>query len=246
MHRSSVGPGGRRRLLDAVIAVGEEPDLPAILTRVVEQAAELTDAEHGALGIVTASGDLIDTVGTSRAALGHAAPVPAAAVALTYVLDQPGPLRLADLDEAPELASALGAAAPDPDLAIPFLGLPVVVRGSVFGALWLTGKRTGEVFTDVDEELATGLVSAAAISIENARLRSEQRHHLKPSADDRRVEAIVEESRRALEAVATQLSQVWHDAMDERCARDVERLAAASHAARRAAALLGPGPYAGG
>ena len=51
-----------------------------------------------------------------------------------------------------------------------FLGVPVRVRGEVFGNLYLTDKTTGEVFTDVDEELALGLAAAAAVAIDNARL----------------------------------------------------------------------------
>ena len=34
-----------------------------------------------------------------------------------------------------------------------FLGVPVIVRGEVFGNLYLTDKRDAEEFTDIDEEL---------------------------------------------------------------------------------------------
>jgi signal transduction histidine kinase len=51
-----------------------------------------------------------------------------------------------------------------------FLGVPVRVRDQVFGNLYLTDKTTGEVFTDIDEELVIGLAAAAGVAIENARL----------------------------------------------------------------------------
>jgi signal transduction histidine kinase len=51
-----------------------------------------------------------------------------------------------------------------------FLGVPIRVRGEVFGNLYLTEKRGGDVFTDVDEELVVGLAAAAGIAIQNARL----------------------------------------------------------------------------
>src|SRR6185436_14060915 len=53
-----------------------------------------------------------------------------------------------------------------------FLGVPIAVRGKVFGNLYLCDKSGGDVFTDVDQELAIGLASAAGIAIENARLHA--------------------------------------------------------------------------
>jgi GAF domain-containing protein len=50
------------------------------------------------------------------------------------------------------------------------LGVSLRVRDEVFGNLYLTNKTTGEVFTDVNEELALASASAAAVAIDNARL----------------------------------------------------------------------------
>ncbi|SHM10639.1 PP2C family protein-serine/threonine phosphatase [Actinacidiphila paucisporea] len=50
------------------------------------------------------------------------------------------------------------------------LGVPLTVRGTVYGNLCLTGKNDGTPFTDDDEALLTALASAASVSIENARL----------------------------------------------------------------------------
>jgi signal transduction histidine kinase len=51
----------------------------------------------------------------------------------------------------------------------------VLVRGEVFGNLYLTDKRTGPTFTDTDEELAIALAAAAGVAIENARLLARTR-----------------------------------------------------------------------
>ena len=51
-----------------------------------------------------------------------------------------------------------------------FLGVPIIVRGEVFGNLYLTDKRSQEVFSDVDEELVVALAAAAGVAIDNARL----------------------------------------------------------------------------
>jgi signal transduction histidine kinase len=53
-----------------------------------------------------------------------------------------------------------------------FLGVPIAVRGEVFGNLYLCDKRGGDAFTDVDEELVVGLAAAAGIAIENPRLHA--------------------------------------------------------------------------
>ena len=78
------------------------------------------------------------------------------------------PLRLPDLREHPDSS---GFPPHHPPMRS-FLGVPIRVRGEVFGNLYLTDKRTAEVFTDVDEELVVGLAAAAGVAIENARLQA--------------------------------------------------------------------------
>jgi signal transduction histidine kinase len=51
-----------------------------------------------------------------------------------------------------------------------FLGVPVRVRGEVFGNLYLTEKRSGANFTADDERTVMALAAAAAVAIENTRL----------------------------------------------------------------------------
>ena len=67
-----------------------------------------------------------------------------------------------------------------------FLGVPVRVRGEVFGNLYLTEKRTGTGFTADDERTVMALAAAAAVAIENARLyeRSKQREQWQQAVAD--------------------------------------------------------------
>lgn len=51
-----------------------------------------------------------------------------------------------------------------------FLGVPIRLRGVVYGNLYLTEKRDGQAFDATDEELATLLAAQAGVAIENARL----------------------------------------------------------------------------
>ena len=47
-----------------------------------------------------------------------------------------------------------------------------MVRGEVFGNLYLTDKRSDEAFSEADEELLVGFATAAGIAIDNARLHA--------------------------------------------------------------------------
>jgi signal transduction histidine kinase len=76
------------------------------------------------------------------------------------------PVRLADVSQHP---AAAGFPAGHPVMT-GFLGVPISVRGEVFGLLYLADKRTGEPFDDRDESVVVTLAAAAAVAIENARL----------------------------------------------------------------------------
>ena len=56
-----------------------------------------------------------------------------------------------------------------------FLGVPVVARGRVIGAVYLTDKEGAPSFSDDDERLIGLLAAHAAIAIENARLYERSR-----------------------------------------------------------------------
>jgi signal transduction histidine kinase len=58
-----------------------------------------------------------------------------------------------------------------------FLGVPVRIRGTVFGNLYLTEKADGAEFTETDEVLVESLATAAGFVIDNAQTfaRSERR-----------------------------------------------------------------------
>ena len=80
----------------------------------------------------------------------------------------PRPLRVPDLGVHPDRFGF----PPNHPRMTSFLGVPIAVRGKVFGNLYFCDKASGDVFTDVDQELAVGLASAAGIAIENARLHA--------------------------------------------------------------------------
>src|SRR5688572_20710383 len=164
-----VGPRSLRRLLDAVMTVGSDLDLASVLHRIVESAVELVDAHYGALGVLDPTRTRLTefiTVGLddeAYRAIGH---LPEGHGILGLLIVDPKPLRLPDLGEHPD---SFGFPPHHPPMKS-FLGVPVAVRGEVFGNLYLTDKTSAEVFSDIDVELVVALAAAAGVAIENARL----------------------------------------------------------------------------
>ena len=167
----NAGPQSLRHLLQAVLSIGSGLDLNAILQRIIEAAVELVDARYGALGVLDESGTRLSqflTVGLDtdeRARIGH---LPDGHGILGLLIVEPRPIRLPDLREHPD---SYGFPENHPPMRS-FLGVPVRVRGEVFGNLYLTDKTSAEVFTDIDEELVIALAAAAGVAIENARLHA--------------------------------------------------------------------------
>lgn len=168
------GPRGLRQLLDAVLTVGSDLDLASVLRRIVESAVTLVDARYGALGVLDPSRTRLSefiTVGVddeTHRAIGH---LPEGHGILGLLIVDPKPIRLPDLNEHPD---SFGFPPNHPRMTS-FLGVPVAVRGEVFGNLYLTDKTSAEVFSDVDEELVVALAAAAGVAIENARLHARVR-----------------------------------------------------------------------
>ncbi len=154
-----------------MLAIGSDLDLHSVLRTIIATAADLVGARYGALGVLDPSGSRLSefiTVGIdeeARAAIGH---LPEGHGILGLLIVDPKPLRLPDLREHP---SSFGFPPNHPPMRS-FLGVPVMVRGTVFGNLYLCDKEGEDSFTDVDQELAIGLAVAAGTAIENARLHA--------------------------------------------------------------------------
>ncbi len=162
-----------RGLLDAVVAIASDLSLDRVLQSIVTVACTLSDAQYGALGVL-GSGEhrrlrQFVTYGMSdeqRRAIG---PLPVGMGILGLIIDQPEPLRLPVLGDHP---LAHGFPAHHPAMTS-FLGVPIRIRDTVFGNLYLTEKRGGAPFTEEDEQTVVALAAAAGIAIENARLYDE-------------------------------------------------------------------------
>lgn len=160
-------------LLEAVLSVSSGLELDATLRQIVRAAVDLVDARYGALGVLGADGMLVQFVHVgidddTRELIG---PLPTGHGVLGVVLEDPKPLRLADLSRHP---ASVGFPPGHPPMGT-FLGVPIRARGEIFGRLYLTEKNNGTGFTEDDEVVVQALAGAAGIAVDNARLYEEAR-----------------------------------------------------------------------
>lgn len=142
-------------------------DLSTVLHHIVTAACQLVNARYGALGVLSPAGGLQEFiyVGIGQQTADLIGPLPSGKGLLGAVIEDARPIRLRDMHD--DIRS-VGFPANHPPMSS-FLGVPVRVRDTVFGNLYLTEAVDGE-FSAEDEELVTSLAATAGIAIENARL----------------------------------------------------------------------------
>jgi signal transduction histidine kinase len=158
-----------RAVLDAAIAVTSELSIEAVLQRIVEAAAELTNAQYAALGVIDKSGTALEnfvTTGLDEETIRAIGDLPRGRGILGVLIRDAQPLRLAELGLDPR---SVGFPPNHPPMKS-FLGVPILLRGVAYGNLYLTEKTSADEFTDEDQEIVQLLAAQAAVAIENARL----------------------------------------------------------------------------
>ena len=175
-------PQPARTLLEAVTAISSDLDLPSVLERIVAAATELTGARYGALGVIGPQRDLVEfvTVGVDAETHARIGELPRGRGILGQLIEHPDPLLLEDLSQHP---SSVGFPANHPPMTT-FLGVPVLIRGTAFGNLYLCEKPGG--FTEEDQGLVVALAQAAGFVIDNARaygLSARRRRWLEATAE---------------------------------------------------------------
>lgn len=156
-----------RGLFSAVVSVAAGLDLHSTLRRITQAAVDLVQARYGALGVLGHDGiEQFVTAGLDTQTVEAIGSPPRGRGVLGLLITHPLPLRIDDLTTS---AAAVGFPSGHPPMRS-FLGVPLIVRGEVFGNLYLTEKADGRAFTDDDERTVVALGAAAAVAIENARL----------------------------------------------------------------------------
>jgi signal transduction histidine kinase len=157
-------------LLQAVVAIGSHLDIATVLHEIVTTAADVADAKYAAIGVLDPRGERrlsqFITVGVDADQQAQIGELPSGHGVLGLLIDEPHPIRLAEIADHP---ASFGFPPNHPSMHT-FLGVPVLIRGEVYGNLYLTEKRGGGEFTTADERLVMALATAAGLAVQNARL----------------------------------------------------------------------------
>lgn len=168
-----MGTQGRlRALLRAQQLFTGELTLPVVLRGIVQAARGLVNAEYAALGVLGPSGGLVEFIheGMPDDAVARIGHLPQGKGLLGALIDDPHPIRLARLALDPR-SSGFPQGHPPMES---FLGVPIRVRGEVFGNIYVSQSAHGE-FSAEDEELLSALAATAGVAIDNARLYASAR-----------------------------------------------------------------------
>ncbi len=170
----SGNPGSRRgsdsafeATSDVVLAIASELEVGPILQKLVHAARELAGARYAALGIPDDRGGFAAflTSGLSAPEVEAIGPLPRSHGLLDEILGTTESYRLPDVRRDPRFG---GWPPNHPDMTS-FLGVPIVSKGTVLGAFYLTDKKGTEGFTEEDQKVIELLAAHAAIGIDNAR-----------------------------------------------------------------------------
>jgi signal transduction histidine kinase len=199
-----------RHLVEANVAVGSEASLDDVLQKTVEVAARLVVARYAALGVLDRTGSHLErllTTGiddTTRARIGD---LPSDHGVLRILLREARPVRVADVTKEPHF---FGFPPGHPPMRT-FLGVPIFVRGVVYGDLYLAEKEDGE-FTEADEEIVTLLAAQTGITIEKVQIYEGAVHWIHQlEALDELIHSVLEKREdvsRLLELVARRLREL--------------------------------------
>jgi signal transduction histidine kinase len=155
-------------LLEAGLTLASELSLPIVLQRIVDLAAEVTDARYGALGVIGPGDELVDFITTGistkqRRAIGA---LPRGRGVLGLLIREPRLVRVEDIGSHP---AAVGFPPNHPPMHS-FLGAPVQALGKVYGNIYLAEKRSATEFSIEDERSLHVLATQAGVAIANASL----------------------------------------------------------------------------
>jgi signal transduction histidine kinase len=157
-----------REVSAAVLAVTAHLSVRDVLRTILTSAQRLVGARYAALGIPDGEGGFCEFIaeGVSDEDWAAIGPLPRTHGLLAVLLQDPNPVRLANIRDHPQFGWWPAA---HPQLT-DFLGMPIIDGDDFVGELFLANSCHPDGFTAEDEELVRLLAAHAAIAIVNARL----------------------------------------------------------------------------
>ncbi|MEV4045277.1 hypothetical protein RKD32_006635 [Streptomyces sp. SAI-195] len=177
LHALARAQSTLQELLQAVVNITGELELPMVLRRIVRTAMDLVGARYGAMGVLDQEGRLLEEfipLGLTAKELAdlEGVELPRGRGLLGHLIHHPEPLRVNDISSHPESAGFPPGHPPMRSL----LGVAISVRGQVYGNLYLSERKDGQPFDRHDEGVIRALAGTAGVAIENARLYQQVRN----------------------------------------------------------------------
>jgi len=161
----TVDATGNQPLLDAILSLNAQLDLPSVLDRFIAAATEQTGARYGAINIVDVDGISVEFhfTGVPDGVWARIGRAPNHVATLARI----PPEGIIVIEELTQHPSFVGFPPGHPPMGA-FLGTALTVRGGIYGYLYLADKAGG--FTAADQAAVLALAAAASIAIDNAQL----------------------------------------------------------------------------
>lgn len=167
--------GALAAVSEAVLGVAGDLSLDVVLERLVHTARELVGARYAALGTPDEGGSGFERfipAGMTDAEVEAMGPLPRTHGLLGAMLLSTEPYRTTDITTDPRFRGWWPSTHPRMRS---FLGVPIVFKGDVIGAFYLTDKISAAAFSEDDERLVQVLAAHAGVLIEHARLFEQSR-----------------------------------------------------------------------
>ena len=157
-----------KELTEAARAITSELSLEQVLQKIAQAAKDLINAKYAALGVHDGSSSLFRfiTAGINPAQHEKIGPLPVGHSLLGAFLHQGQSMIVNNIPNHP---ASIGFPEHHPVMHS-LLGVPIISKENLIGALYLADKEDGSDFTKADQQLIEMLAIHAAIAIENARL----------------------------------------------------------------------------
>ena len=158
----------------AAIDIYGELALDTVLTKVVDQARQLLDAQYGAVSVIDKEGTIQEfvTSGIDPLIEARIGDPPVGHGLLGVVLHEGRHLRIEDITKDPRRHGF-----PDHHpMMRSLLAVPIVCKGPFRGNLYVAEKTTHDEFAVEDEETLVRFATEASIAIDNAHLNAQVRH----------------------------------------------------------------------
>jgi signal transduction histidine kinase len=158
-----------RRLLEISTTLSSTLDLKQLLLMVIDTVTDLTDTEASSMLLVDrTTGKLHFAAATGMQPPREEMVVPMEGSLAGWIVRNGQPLILDDVQQDGRHYAAVDSTTQF--VTRDMLGVPLITRGEVIGALEAINKRNGKGYTEQDVALMQALASQAAVAIENARL----------------------------------------------------------------------------